>query len=101
MKKYYLKILGINEASTLNEIKKAYYQKAKQFHPDINKSTEAHEKFVEINKAYEYLLELKNPKPIQKSKSSSKRDSQASKTEKRYSIAFNLVKKKIVKIKKC
>ena len=37
------------------EIKKAYFKKAKEFHPDVNKSDGAKEKFSEINTAYETL----------------------------------------------
>ncbi|KAI8928409.1 hypothetical protein BC831DRAFT_448594 [Entophlyctis helioformis] len=47
--------LGVGRTSTANEIKKAYYQLAKQFHPDTNKDPSAKEKFVEIQEAYEVL----------------------------------------------
>ena len=32
------------------ELKKAYFIKAKKFHPDVNKASDAKEKFAEINK---------------------------------------------------
>eukprot|EP00842_Homolaphlyctis_polyrhiza_P001394 jgi/Hompol1/2255/HPOL_005915-RA len=47
--------LGVSKSSSANEIKKAYYQLAKQYHPDTNKDASAKEKFVEIQEAYEIL----------------------------------------------
>ena len=55
----YYKTLGINQNTNLSEIKQAYRQKAKEFHPDINKLPDAHEKFIEINEAYEFLTNFK------------------------------------------
>ena len=48
-------ILGIPANSSLDEIKKAYRVKAKLYHPDINQSPEATEKFKEIQQSYEIL----------------------------------------------
>jgi len=53
--KDYYEILGITRNATKKEIEEAYRKKAKQFHPDINKSPDATEKMQEINKAYEVL----------------------------------------------
>jgi len=47
--------LGVSESATESEIKKAYRKLARQYHPDVNKSPEAEEKFKEINAAYEVL----------------------------------------------
>ena len=55
----YYKILGVSEGASLADIKKAYRKKAKFLHPDISDEPNAHEKFVELNKAYEYLEALK------------------------------------------
>lgn len=55
MKDYY-KILEVNCDSSRDEIKKSYRKLAKQWHPDVNKSENAHEKFVEITEAYEILI---------------------------------------------
>ena len=55
----YYRILGINPQCTIHELKQAYRQKAKQLHPDKNKSTNAHTEFINLNEAYEYLLKLK------------------------------------------
>lgn len=49
-------ILGIPENSSPEEVKKAYRQKAMQFHPDKNPGdSSAENKFKEINAAYELL----------------------------------------------
>ncbi|KAI9006383.1 hypothetical protein DFJ74DRAFT_690643 [Hyaloraphidium curvatum] len=48
-------ILGVAKNASAGDIKKAYYQLAKKYHPDTNKEAEAHDKFVEIQEAYEIL----------------------------------------------
>jgi molecular chaperone DnaJ len=45
----------VSRTADKSEIKKAFYSKAKQFHPDTNKSPDAQQKFAEINNAYEIL----------------------------------------------
>lgn len=55
MAKSLYQTLGISENASLDDIKKAYRKLARQYHPDINKSPEAEEKFKEINGAYEIL----------------------------------------------
>lgn len=49
--KDYYKILGVSKSSSKEEIKAAYKKLAKQYHPDLNKSQDATEKFKEINEA--------------------------------------------------
>ena len=51
----FYKILGIKKNTPDSEIKSAYFALAKKFHPDVNKSKDAKEKFSEINTAYETL----------------------------------------------
>ncbi|MFA5178357.1 MAG: molecular chaperone DnaJ [Candidatus Paceibacterota bacterium] len=53
MQKDYYKILGVSKESGTEEIKKAYYKLAHQFHPDKKGGDE--EKFKEINEAYQVL----------------------------------------------
>lgn len=51
----YYSTLGVNKNATDEEIKSAYRQMAKKYHPDLNKTPEAAEKFKEINEAYSVL----------------------------------------------
>jgi len=55
MKDFYA-VLGITPNSTESEIRMAYRRLAKQYHPDVNKAKNAHEKFIEISEAYEFLI---------------------------------------------
>lgn len=48
-------ILGLTKSASAAEIKSAYRKLALKWHPDRNKETDAHEKFKEINEAYEVL----------------------------------------------
>jgi DnaJ-class molecular chaperone len=48
----YYEILEIVSTATKVEIKKSYRKLALQYHPDKNKSPDAHERFIEINEAY-------------------------------------------------
>jgi len=53
--KDYYEILGVTRESTAAEIKSAYRKLARKFHPDVNKTKEAEEKFKDLNEAYEVL----------------------------------------------
>ncbi len=55
MNKNYYKILDVSEKATQPEIKKAYFAKAKMYHPDVCKDKDAEEKFKKISQAYETL----------------------------------------------
>ncbi|KAI8804159.1 chaperone DnaJ [Cladochytrium replicatum] len=48
-------VLGVDKKASASDIKKAYYQLAKQYHPDTNKDASAKDKFMEIQGAYEIL----------------------------------------------
>lgn len=53
--KDYYKILGVDRKSTEAQVKSAYRKLARKYHPDVNKSPDAVEKFKDINEAYEVL----------------------------------------------
>lgn len=57
-KQNYYEILGVSQTATQEEIKKAYRNKAKQWHPDINKNPNATAIFQSISRAYEVLSDL-------------------------------------------
>ncbi|XP_046919986.2 uncharacterized protein LOC124500014 [Dermatophagoides farinae] len=48
-------VLGITPNATAAEIKNAYYEKSKKYHPDVNKEPGSDLKFQEISSAYETL----------------------------------------------
>ena len=49
------KVIGVDKNASASEIKKAYYQLAKKYHPDINKEKDADKRFQDIQSAYEIL----------------------------------------------
>ncbi|SCZ91849.1 BZ3500_MvSof-1268-A1-R1_Chr5-3g08175 [Microbotryum saponariae] len=53
------KAIGVAKDASASEIKRAYYQLAKKFHPDTNKDKGAKERFVEIQEAYDILSDEK------------------------------------------
>ncbi len=56
VEKDYYKILGLNKGASQEEIKKAFKQLARKYHPDLNPNNkEAEEKFKEINEAFQIL----------------------------------------------
>lgn len=57
MARDYYGILGIDSSASDAQIKKAYRRLARQYHPDVNDTPEAAEKFREISVAQEVLLD--------------------------------------------
>ena len=54
-KRDYYEVLGIPKNADEGEIKKAFRNLARQYHPDVNKTDGAIERFKEINEAYQIL----------------------------------------------
>jgi len=48
-------VLGLKKGASLEEVKKAYKEMAKKYHPDVSKETDAEKKFKEVNEAYSVL----------------------------------------------
>ncbi|AMB93253.1 molecular chaperone DnaJ [Aerococcus christensenii] len=54
-KRDYYDVLGVSKDASQKEIKQAYRQLAKKYHPDLNKEPGAEEKYKEVTEAYEVL----------------------------------------------
>ena len=54
-KRDYYEVLGVSQNASKDEIKKAFRNLAKKYHPDVNKAADAEAKFKEVNEAYEVL----------------------------------------------
>lgn len=51
----YYDVLGVGRDATDAEIKRAFRRLAQKWHPDVNKTDEAHDRFKEVNEAYQVL----------------------------------------------
>lgn len=55
----YYKILGISHNAHNYEVRRAFRNKAKSLHPDVNPDKKAHEDFKKLNEAYQVLYDSK------------------------------------------
>ncbi|PLS30211.1 molecular chaperone DnaJ [Bifidobacterium margollesii] len=55
LNKDFYKVLGVSKDASADEITKAYRKLARKYHPDLNKTKEAEEKFKDISEAYDVL----------------------------------------------
>lgn len=55
LKKDFYKILGVSNSASDEDINKAFRKMARKYHPDLNHSKDAAEKFKEVNEAYDVL----------------------------------------------
>ncbi len=52
----FYKLLGVGYQASSEEIKHAYYEKAKKYHPDVNQDEGAEQVFKLLNEAYQTLI---------------------------------------------
>ena len=69
LSKDFYKVLGVSKDASDDDIKKAYRKLARKYHPDVNKTKEAEEKFKDISEAYDVLSKKEDrhrtsPKPM-------------------------------------
>ncbi|MFT8705523.1 DnaJ C-terminal domain-containing protein [Bifidobacterium aquikefiricola] len=55
LNKDFYSVLGISKDASAEEITKAYRKLARKYHPDLNKTAEAEERFKDISEAYDVL----------------------------------------------
>ena len=49
-------VLGVSPDASTKEIERAYRRLARKYHPDVNRSPNARQKFVRINQAYTFIM---------------------------------------------
>ena len=55
VKRDYYDVLGVGRDASQDEIRRAYRQKAREYHPDVNASPDAADRFREVKEAYDVL----------------------------------------------
>lgn len=74
------RLLELKSGATLVEIKASYRRLARQYHPDINPSNAAKEKFIALSDAYKLLLSTVQP-PLEHPVASQEKVTQPAKTK--------------------
>jgi len=78
------KVLGVKRNASSNEIKKAFLEKAKLYHPDLNTTDPlANQRFLEISTAYEMLRDAPE-KPKQEEENRQKRKQEQEPRQRQY-----------------
>ncbi|MFS0727502.1 molecular chaperone DnaJ [Paenibacillus sp. 1P07SE] len=54
-KRDYYEVLGLGRDATADDVRKSYRKLARQYHPDVNKASDAEQKFKEVKEAYDVL----------------------------------------------
>ena len=54
-KRDYYEVLGLEREASGDDIRKSYRKLARQYHPDVNKESDAEQKFKEVKEAYDTL----------------------------------------------
>jgi molecular chaperone DnaJ len=57
-KRDYYEVLGVQRGASPEEIKSSFRQLARKLHPDVNKESDAEERFKEVNEAYAVLSDV-------------------------------------------
>lgn len=52
----YFEVLDLQSGASIDDIKRAYRQKARMYHPDINHTPGAKDLFIQATEAYEFLI---------------------------------------------
>jgi curved DNA-binding protein len=74
--KDFYEILGVSKTATPDEIQRSYRKLARTYHPDINKSPDAEERFKEISEAYDVLSDPDQRRRYDNPRESSSADEQ-------------------------
>jgi molecular chaperone DnaJ len=56
-KRDYYEVMGVDRGASSDDVRKAYRQLARKFHPDVSEDPDAEARFKEINEAYEVLMD--------------------------------------------